>query len=433
MKLKNAIYTNEEVNTVLVEKLIKKHSAERLQMLGDYYEGKHHAILDRKESKNRPNNKIVNGYPAYIVDMFTGYSTGNPVSYTSVNNDYMTALQDVFNLNDEQDQNSELAKECSIKGLAYEIVYTDENANIRFDMLESDEVITVYDTKLNPELRFAIRLYAVDEFNYVEVYTDREVIKYLDDGGLTEINRYVHNLQEVPVIEYINNSNLTGDFENVLSLIDAYDIIQSDSLNDSEQFADAYLILENALGTESDDLDNMREQRAFVLPKDGKVYYLTKDINDTVQENIKDRLNKDIHKFSGVIDVTDENTFGADTSGVAFRYKLLALENKVANKERKFKKGLQKRIKLITDYLNLKGGNFNYTDVNIIFQRNLPEDESLEIDNAIKLKGLVSDVTALSTLSMVSDVQAELELMKSETDIYDLDFSEVVEDDSSII
>ena len=47
----------------------------------------------------------------------------------------------------------------------------------------------------------------------------------------------------VPVVEYWNNAQETGDFEPVLSLIDAYDTLESDRVNDKQQFTDAVLLL----------------------------------------------------------------------------------------------------------------------------------------------------------------------------------------------
>ena len=47
----------------------------------------------------------------------------------------------------------------------------------------------------------------------------------------------------VPIAIYKNNEEEQGDFEQVISLIDAYDKMESDSLNDFEYFVDAYLAL----------------------------------------------------------------------------------------------------------------------------------------------------------------------------------------------
>jgi len=47
----------------------------------------------------------------------------------------------------------------------------------------------------------------------------------------------------VPIAIFENNEDQMGDFEKVIDLIDAYDKMESDSLNDFEYFVDAYLAL----------------------------------------------------------------------------------------------------------------------------------------------------------------------------------------------
>ena len=67
--------------------------------------------------------------------------------------------------------------------------------------------------------------------------------------------------------------------------------------------------------------------------------WLIKDENDNLTENMKDRLDKDIHKFAKCPNLADEE-FASNASGIAIKFKLLGTENLTSIKERKFKKGL---------------------------------------------------------------------------------------------
>lgn len=425
------IQSEKELTLSLINEIVSEYNTSRFSKLQDYYDGISD-ITGRERDKLKPNNKLVSNYPAYIVDLMTGYSTGKPVAYTSQEDSLMDVLQDIFDYNDEQDENAELDKIRSIKGVAYELVYLDEEGNIRFNGLDPENLIAVYDTKIVPDMRFAIRFYTLDEVDYIEVYDTEYITRYIKKGkDLTIIDQVQHYAGQVPVIEYRNNNELVGDFEKVMSLIDAYDKIQSDTVNDMELLADAYLVLEGMQGTTNEDLIAMRESRAFMLPPESKAYYLLKQINDTALENMKSRLNEDIHKFSKVIDVSDDK-FGGNASGVAMKYKLLALEQVVAMKERKFKRGLQKRLELICQYLNLKGGNYDYKTVNIKFTRNIPVNELESVDMAIKLKGIVSDKTALSILPFVEDVNRELEMLENERELYSIAYPETISEDENV-
>ena len=51
------------------------------------------------------------------------------------------------------------------------------------------------------------------------------------------ISDNTHNFGKVPIIRYLNNDDSTGSFEKVLTLIDAYDLTVSDTLNNISYFA----------------------------------------------------------------------------------------------------------------------------------------------------------------------------------------------------
>ena len=57
-----------------------------------------------------------------------------------------------------------------------------------------------------------------------------------------------------------------------------------------------------------------------------RVYYLTKDINDSFNEHHLDRLERNIYRFSKTPNLNDE-TFNA-ASGISLKFKLTAFEAK---------------------------------------------------------------------------------------------------------
>jgi SPP1 family phage portal protein len=74
----------------------------RYKHLQAYYEGRHDILNKTVSDESKPNNKLVNDYPGYIVDLITGYFMGKPVAYSSKsgNDAYLQALQDIFDYND---------------------------------------------------------------------------------------------------------------------------------------------------------------------------------------------------------------------------------------------------------------------------------------------------------------------------------------------
>ena len=225
-----------------------------------------------------------------------------------------------------------------------------------------------------------------------------------------------HFFQQVPVADYENNNNRIGDFENVITLIDAYDKANSDTANDFEYFTNALLVVSGVVMSddEAGPLDFKNNRVLNFADTTSKAEYLLKDINDTALENYKNRLNADIHKFSNVVDMTDEN-FSGNLSGIALKYKFSGMENVTGIKEAKFKKGLMRRLELIIAVTNIKLNSlFTYTEIKPVFTRNLPTNESELVTMAKSLYGIVSEDTVLSLLPFIEDVQDEKDAIAKE-------------------
>ena len=430
------IQTNLEATKDVIQKLLDNQKVlqiPRYRKLQNYYEGKSD-ILQRPMEDGKPNNKLVANYPGYIVDMAKGYTFGKPISYSSLDEALMEDIQDILNYSDEQQHNRRIATGMGIKGKCYELVYADENSRLRLAKIEADEGIMVYDTAINPEPKFFIRFYTVadllssNDTQYAEVYTSDEVITYEYSNGFREIDRVVHYFNMVPVIEYRNNESELGDFEKVITLIDAYDRAASNKVNDLDYFSDAYMYLIGMSGTNTEDILDMRDKKILLLDENGQAGFLIKPSNDTESENVKDRLKQDIHKFSMIPDLTDKE-FSGNSSGVALAYKLLGLEQLATEKEANFKLGLQRRFEIICNFLNTKSAkNYDYRDIQITFTRNKPINEKEAIEVAVMLKGLVSEMTVLQNIPQVTDVSEELARLEADKAVY-LDLDTVQDDE----
>ena len=389
-----------------------------------YYRGEHDILRKRQRANNAPNNKIVANYCEYIVNMSTGFFMGKPVTYSSIseNQDEIDALQDVLSYNDEAAHNLRLAEEAAITGAAYELLYMDGDAKIRFQVVPSDEVILVCEASLEENVICAIRHFRVYNLDgvtyqeYVDVYDKRDVTSYAYDSGTLRViaDARPHYFDDVPIVEYENNKERRGDFESVITLVDAYNKAQSLTLDDMEDFTDAYLVLKGMGGTTGDDIAELRRNKVLSLDEGGGAEWLIKNLNDTYIENIKTRLQKDIHKFSSVPDMSDE-AFAGNATGVAIKYKLIGLEQVRSRKERGFKQGLQRRIELIAGMLKLKSAaDIDFRDIEITFTANLPSNDAEQAQIVKELYGLVSQKRLLSLLPFVTDPAEEMEELQKE-------------------
>ena len=400
------------------------NDASRKRRLKGYYVGEHDILNKRGRPNGAPNNKIVSNFCQYISDMSTGFFLGRPIAYTTSeeNQEKLDMLLEIFRYNDESAHNLELAEEASITGEAYEILYTDADAEIRFKSIPSEEMIIVCEATLEENIICAVRHYRVYDFDgamykeYVEIY-DAKSTRYFDYSGtmLTLTNEVPNYFDDVPIIEYPNNKQHRGDFENVLTLVDAYNMTQSLSLDDLMDFTDAFMVLKGVGGTTNEDIKEMRHNKVLQFDDStASAEWLIKNLNDSYIENLKTRLQTDIHKFSNIPDMSDQN-FAGNSSCVAIKYKLIGLEQIRSRKEREFKKALQRRIELISGMLNTKSIDaIDFRDVEITFTPNIPANNQEQAQILKDLDGVVSKKKLLSLLPFVEDPVAELEELQRE-------------------
>ncbi|MDO4548819.1 MAG: phage portal protein [Clostridia bacterium] len=397
----------------MVERYLELHRADegRKVKLHDYYRG-NHAILARSfDDATKPNNRVVNPYAQYITDIATGYFMGEPVVYGSQDEKLLNNLTQIYNYNDEASHNSDLACDASIMGEAYELVYLDEDLMLRFKRLEGEYGIPIYDNTVEEELLYFIRYYAETDVvggnsvTYVEVYSRDDIKTYRRDAGaMILMDEVAHQFGLVPIVIYRNNNEGLGDFESVIPLIDAYDKLDSDSVNDMEYFADAYLKLVGMQGTTEEQIRELKRMRVMLVPEGADAAWLTKTNDDGFVEHLKTRLDNSIHKFSKCPAMTDDD-FAGNASGVAMRYKLLGLENMTSKKERAFKKGLQRRIEIICNMLGVMGAGHDYRSITMTFTRNIPANLVEMADVAVKLGDLLSEKARLELLPLDIDYE----------------------------
>lgn len=412
----------DEMSPQLILALVDKHKQKevsRIKRLKSFYIGQSDIKKRSMADPSKPNNKIDNPFGAYITDTITGYFTGKPVTYSSNDDLLMAKLQLVYDINQEQTHNSKLSKMLSITGTAYELLYMNEANEIKFSLLDPEEVFMIYDNSIESKPLAAVRFYEVQNYvtdevvNHIELYTAQQVQYFIQDGSkLKLMNEYTHYFKEVPVIQYFNTDEATGDYEKVMDLINGYNLAVSDTANNLDYFSDSYLVLKG-VDIDPGDLAHMKQNRVMLLAENGDAQWLTKGQIDMQIEEYKVRLKDDIFTFSQVPNMADE-TFGSATSGESLKYKLFSLENAVSIKERNFTQGLEQRIKLIVNMFNIKGSSHHHTDIVMKYTRNLPSNISELSDLVVKLQGVLSDKTLMSLLPFVEDPGFEIELRETE-------------------
>lgn len=436
-----------------VKKLIDRHESElveNIQKLINYYMGQQ-SINSEESSKPQ----TVCNHAKDISDTASGYFLGSPISWKQIGepteeksegkeepeNDRLgkakpeaktdfDKLMDAFDHAQTADTDQENALYLSICGRAYEYVYAEEDEPELMTLpLDPLHTFIVCDESIEHKELFAVYYYykkndvsdKEDTKLYIKVMTDSEILDWvLTSNEDKEPERTSHNMGHIPVILYRNNKFCIGDFEQQIGLIDAYNTLTSDRVEDKEQFIDAILVIYGSLlgeNSESSDkaMDEVKKKKLLELDDDARAEYLTRTLDEGGMEVLRTALKEDIYTFSHVPNLTDKN-FAGNSSGVAMEYKLLGLEMLTKIKERWYRKSLRKRLKIFLHFYGIKEMKLAEENLEAKFSRGLPKNLA-EIASIVNgLTGKVSQATLLSQIPFVEDPMAEIEAVRAENE-----------------
>lgn len=432
IKRSEDIIFNEDksINEKALVSCLKEHteSIDRFTTLKDLYDGKHAILKRSKTQTDLANNKLMINHAEYITDFATAYFMGNPIKYTFPEEETRTdddSLLQAFRKANITQVDTELARDLSIFGIGIEYVYQDKEGNTKSTNLDPRTAFIVVDDTVEENSLLGVHRIKKRDINNKEIGEILKVITVdtvytyeFKNDKLSLINEELNVFNQVPIIEYWNKVNQKGDFESVISLINAYNLLQSDRVNDKEQYVDSLLVLYGTLAGDNSEekLKTARELKRLgllELSEGDKVEYLSKTFHEADVELLKKSIIEDIHKISKVPNLTDEN-FAGNSSGVAMKYKLLGLEQLAQTKEEYYRIGLKERIKLYANILNIKMISIDVDNIETTFIRSLPVNE-LEIAQLITyLNNVVSQKTLLSLLPFVEDVDNEIERVEEQ-------------------
>ena len=417
-----SINKNTELTAELLQKMINRFfvsDVPKLKKYKNYYDGKQ-AILNKSyNDESKPCSRVVTNYCQDIADAYCGYlASPGYISYKSEND--ITAIMDVLRYNDYQTEDSEFLLDALKYGIAYELMYIDEAAQVRFRLINPTSAFAIFDDSLTGDLLYFVRMYKANDWDEsdlykVDVYSDISIKHYTmagANGSLNFVDEVPHYFSQCPA-NVLALPDEKPVFECILSLQDAANEILSDEIDDYSAFCDAYLSLIGA-DIDAEDVASMKENRVLVLPEGAAANWLTKNSSDAQVENILKRIHDNIYRIAKCPDFSSETFVGGVSSGIAIRYRLTGMETRAAAICAKMKKALQRRIEIITGIASLKLGEEVFRDIEINFKRNIPEDNTSIVNLVNALKGTVSDATLLSQIPFVADVQKELDAIKKQ-------------------
>lgn len=430
IRLRPKIRVGEVLNDTNIRKALSQWTSYQTgyRQLYNYYIG--------RQNPAESERNVTANHCYYITAAIRGYMTGNSPAYAYADGDsFAEEIVGEWKKGSIETVEAELIQTLSIYGTAYELVYRTEKGTIRSEVYPPTSAFVAYSGDIDADSVFGAIFYELEDekgqiFNRLYAYTREDVQIWeskTKDGPWTLAEEPIpHGFGRVPLIEYVNNADRLGDFEQIISLQDEYNTLLRDRVEDKSAFVSAILaVTGQVIGKTPDEVNEsvraVNKHRVMQFDDGGSAEFITKTMDETSVQTLQDCIKRDIHKLAMVPDLSDE-AFANNASGVAMSYKLFGTDNKVSDKERYFREGFLRRCKLY-DYAMYNTSlsptyepRAGIQDMRIVFKLNAPQDLSYMATAFTPLisSGVLSKRTAMESLTIVADPEQERERIDAE-------------------
>lgn len=390
----------------------------KYQPLLDAYNNDYEIFSRPPKASYKPDNRLSVNFASAIANQFCGFANFGNVKVDSPDEGVLEYIKANDDANNSDDINDELAITCAIYGRGYRIAYVDENG-IGSAQLTPMEAFAIYNESIVPKMRYFVRTYVDSEGVQRGSIADDVYVRYfhIDGDIIWDGTPELHGFGSVPAVEFYFNSSRKGLFEDVMSLIDAFNKVLSEKADDCEYFSDSYLKI---IGTRVSEemLKFLRDNRTINVEgsngKDIDISFLERPSCDGTQENLLNRIETNLYRISMVANIQNES-FGT-SSGIALKYKLLPQMELAEKAWRKFKSSLMMYYKLLCANPITPMDADDWQNIKLTVQFNYPANNLDEAQTVQTLQGIVSRKTQLEMLSAVDDVDEEMDRLEAEED-----------------
>lgn len=407
-------------------------------------------------------DKVVVPFEKYIVDIATGYLGGKEPTYEveEVNDDKKKTIKKVLDrdmpdttikeemeeiityilkYNDDNNENYQLVKDIMLYGSCYEMVYQNKDNEMVYGRLDPLQTVAIWDYSIPKNLIGLVSVYKEQDVNTSIKY----VVRIIDKNG-TRLYRgfdktYTQETKDklgngekdnywgdVPAIVVETEDNLSL-FEPAIDLIEAYQSLIKNTKetfnynNDAKLKITGYLpenplmVMDEKTGLLIENEERKKEDETllkapvFYTPQDGDISWVEKTIDDGATQNTLKTYIDLIMMITGTPQVTDLGFEKADNASAIDR-KFFTLEQMTTQAMQLLKTAYLRRWELIFNRINeLKNTNYDFRNIKITLNKNLPANENEVVDMYMKLRGLISDETIIERLPLNFDSVSELQ------------------------
>lgn len=375
---------------------IHRQNAQDCDYLINYFLGDQDILNRTGVYTNNINNTTVVNYAFPITREIVGYTFGNGVELLQKDMKYqkdVSKLSDIYNYEFSYYVDICSAIYSSICGLGYQITLPSKDITkdmtpdipIVYDYLDPRFTFIAQSTEIgNPVILsgYFIKNKLTGKWEYT-CYTNK--YKFTFNYGEPKSLKTTVNILGINPISMVENSLfLTGDWEQAIAVMNASNMVASDSLNDIEGTIKALLVI---IGAEFDDEDEdakkIKEKRILTLTKgngnlanlDAK--FIAPQLDSTSVENIRKYLEDARNVITGIPD-RSANSSGGDTgTAVLNRDGWTDIEIVARLKELFFKKAKKQQLAVgikILKNLGLLSDDLSVMNIDVIIGRHTTDN-----------------------------------------------------------
>ena len=422
------------------------------QVMGDlYYEGQHD-ILQRQRTiigengqlqvvTNLPNNRLIDNQYALMVDQKTNYLVGKPFTLNCQDKGYTDALGKVFNKRFYR-LLKYVCEDALNGGLGWLYPYYNEAGELSFKHFPAYDILPFWANDDHTILDCAIRYYTQEVWNgyqkekveKVEIFKADGIYRYIyqNDMLIADVEAGEHenyfmveeegqepkgfNWTRIPLVPFKYNKQEIPLIRRVKTLQDGINTMISDFENNMQEDArNTILILKNYDGENLGEFRrNLATFGAVKVRDDGGVETLTVEINaenfNSILKLFKDKLIENARGYNAKDDRMGNNP---NQMNIQSMYSDIDLD--ANGMETEFQAAFDDLLWFINqDFANTGRGDFEEEETTIVFNRDMPVNESEAIENCGKSVGILSNETIVAQHPWTTDVELELERIRKE-------------------
>ena len=415
-----------------------------IDYLYNYYKGDQPINQREKTFNDTINNKVVSNIAAEIVDFKTGYLLSAPIQYIDsasndseddITNNDLDVMTRFCMMEDKDTSDLEVAEWQSICGRGFRMLLP------KAEVMENDSPFAIYTLDpRNTEVVYSSKMGHKPMMAFTSVtLVNNSVIYYcytetdffvLDNNGMDVSDEITksgpHALGMIPIIEYPANNARLGDFEQVITLLNAINTVTSNRVDGVEQFVQAILCMEGMQIEVSQDqtqeeaelnfMQSIREIGGMMIPKDSKAYYLIQELNQEQTETLVQSMYERVLTIVGMPNRNFSDRSTSDTgSAVILRNGYSETEARARVRENYYRKSERRLLNLMITLTNaLAGTDLLPTNVDIRFPRRNYTNDSANVTNLISMlsSDWITPEFAYSHSNMCADPHHEFLLAK---------------------